>query len=385
MPGERSRAPGPGMAVLGPGRRRGVARRLPRPDSRPPQSWALARPGAWHGATWWRRRGSATPGRVPGLRAGGARGSPAVTPVPVSGASRRACTACCAVPGGPRAVAVLAGHPAAPAPRASPVARLCPHIGRARVALGGRGLLPPACIREARLAAPAEGLTASAAAGRAGPRKGAARRDHRGGHAAHRRPGGKHFASTSTDPSCPWCRQQRSDRAARFAGVSIVHPRQEDLAPAAAVEADQRLGGAPARTPPERGLHRGARPQPRVPVQAGLACGRAAAPAPGTAALRGPGPGGGPPPALATRGAGSARAGSQAQGGAPAEPPDGLPPGHSCRPLSDELASGGNVIRLLGASTQRPTVVTQPTRWQSRAGQLLAVKPHPSVPINRTG
>ncbi len=248
--------------------------------------------------------------------------------------------------------------------------------------------------RAARREATEEGLEAIAASGRAGPLKGAARIGPRGGRDATRRQVAKHFDLPITDPAFPWRRrQQRIDREARLDGLYVVRPRLEASAPAAAGEAYQSLA------PVERAC-RGAKSELKIRPGWGYPEDHVRRPVfrcrlawygewhlrPRRAPLlfededreaaRRPRA----PPVEQAQTSPSARRTAR-----PRPPPAGLP-GHSFRPLIDDLASGAvHGIRLPGDGTHRTTSVTQPPRLQRRACQRLALKPDRTVPINRTG
>ena len=248
--------------------------------------------------------------------------------------------------------------------------------------------------REALLAATEEVLETIAASVRAGTLKGAARIGHRVGRDANRRKVEKHFDITITDTSFSWRRrQERIDREARFDGVYVVRTSLTDIAPDAAVEAYKslatverafRVAKSDLRIRPVwvytedhvRGhvflcmlayyveWHMRQRLAPLLFEDDDREAARRQRTTPVEKAQASP----------------SARRKAQAK-----VTPDGLPV-HSFRTLIDDLASVVvNVIRLPGAGTERATIVTQRTRLQNRAFELLEVNPDRSVPINMTG
>ena len=248
--------------------------------------------------------------------------------------------------------------------------------------------------REALLEATGEVLETIAASVRAGTLKGAARIGHRVGRDANRRKVEKHFDITITDSSFSWRRrQERIDREARFDGVYVVRTSLEDIAPDAAVEAYKslavverafRVAKSDLRIRPVwvytedhvRGhvflcmlayyveWHMRQRLAPLLFEDDDRDAARRQRTTPVEKARASP----------------SARRKAQAK-----VTPDGLPV-HSFRTLIDDLASVAvNVVRLPGAGRERTTIVTQRTRLQNRAFELLEVNPDRTVPINRTG
>ena len=248
--------------------------------------------------------------------------------------------------------------------------------------------------REALLAATEEVLEAIAASVRAGTLERG--REDRAPRRARRqrRKVEKHFDITITDTSFSWRRrQERIDREARFDGVYVVRTSLTDIAPDAAVEAYKslatverafRVAKSDLRIRPVwvytedhvRGhvflcmlayyveWHMRQRLAPLLFEDDDREAARRQRTTPVEKAQASP----------------SARRKAQAK-----VTPDGLPV-HSFRTLIDDLASVVvNVIRLPGAGTERATIVTQRTRLQNRAFELLEVNPDRSVPINMTG
>ena len=248
--------------------------------------------------------------------------------------------------------------------------------------------------RENLLRATEEVLEAIAASVRAGTLKGAARIGHRVGREANRRKVEKHFAITITDTSFTWSRrQEKIDREARLDGIYVIRTSLEDIAPDAAVEAYKSLAAVERAfrvaksdlkirpvyvytTDHVRGhvflcmlayyveWHMRRRLAPLLFEDDDREAARRQRATPVEKAQVSP----------------SARRKAKTK-----VTPDGLPV-HSFRTLIDDLASVAvNVVRLPGAGRERTTIVTQRTRLQNRAFELLEVNPDRTVPINRTG